>query len=185
MDQQVRQGPTSGLLISIVMRSRSINYPGLPDSELSKVSSPDIFFSSSLLLLLIFNTRNSLVEFFPLRLFRTFPFLLASSGLHLIKVLLPLRTLSLCLIKRSFSLTKQHGQKHGHTQSSGSVVSGSTQTKSENIFSDRAVAFVLKDATVYQKKNGQVHDPKEHTTVALWEDLYNKVFLMGYSNNSQ
>lgn len=74
------------------------------------------------------------------------------------------------------------------TQSSGSVASGSTQTRNENIFSDRALESVRHAATVHEtmRDNKSVTvDPTEHMTVALWEDLYNKVFLKGYSNNSQ
>lgn len=78
MVQHVRQGGTSGLLISLVVRFRSINCLGSPDHERTRFSSPDISFSSSLLLLSIFNTSDSLVEFLPLRLFRTFFFCLIS-----------------------------------------------------------------------------------------------------------
>lgn len=45
---------------------------------------------------------------------------------------------------------------------------------------------MLYAATDHTKRStGQAVDPKEDKTVALWEDLYHKHLLKGYSNNSQ
>lgn len=72
------------------------------------------------------------------------------------------------------------------THSSGSSLSGSSYTRSENLLSTDALRLVHRQATEHLKKDGQTQvDPLEVYMVALWEDLYQKVLLKGYSNNSQ
>lgn len=189
-------GPTSSTrpsfwsLVLLMMRFRSIKCPGLPGPNLRKVSIPDIFFPSSLFSFLVFSTSISLVEVLPSCLFFFVLFLAC--------VVQPQYHQGRLSFLNSFALSHQpQGQpprtamprNTADTQSSGSSVTGSTQTRNEDIFSDPALALVLKAATVHKTtENGKeevTYDPREHTTVALWEDIFNKVFLVKYSNNSQ
>lgn len=56
----------------------------------------------------------------------------------------------------------------------------------DNLFQDRVLNFNLKAATVHIDRATETEEsPYECTTVALWEDLYNKKLLKGYSNASQ
>ncbi|KAI7778155.1 hypothetical protein LA080_002581 [Diaporthe eres] len=71
-----------------------------------------------------------------------------------------------------------------NTQSSASTRSGSPQAQS--LLNTEALRLAHKAATVHVRSDGQTEvDPKEYEAVSLWEDLYHKVLLKGYSNNSQ
>lgn len=69
-----------------------------------------------------------------------------------------------------------------NTQSSASTRSDDPLT---DLFSDKALNFCLKHATLHDSQDGKPADPRENNAVALWEDLYHKRLLKGYSNNSQ